>query len=97
MNDDVSRFLKRFHSSSDIDDVFTRGCCYWFSYILFCRFEKSGAKIMYSSVDNHFATMIGGRVYDITGDVTDQYMWENWENFGDSIEKKRIIRDCVMF
>ena len=94
---DVEDFLKRFHLSKDIDVVFTCGCCYWFAQILFRRFIRDGAVVMYSSDVNHFGTKIHGRVYDITGDVTDKYKWASWTDFSDEIEKKRIIRDCVMF
>ena len=53
--------------------------------------------VMYASIDNHFGTMICGRVYDITGDVTDKYEWKPWLEFSDEIERQRIIRDCAMF
>lgn len=94
---DVENFLKRFHLSKDVDEVFTSGCCYWFAQILFRRFIRDGAIVMFSSVDNHFGTKIRGRVYDITGDVTNSYKWQPWVEFPDEVEKERIVRDCVMF
>lgn len=94
---EVDNFLKRFHLSQDIDVVFTSGCCYWFAQILYRRFIRENAMIMYASIDNHFGTMVCGRVYDITGDVTSKYKWEPWLEFSDELERKRIIRDCAMF
>ena len=94
---DINSFLNRFHSSDDINTVFTCGCCYWFAQILFIRFIRDDTTIMYSISDNHFGTRINGRVYDITGDVTDKYDWKPWIEFQDDVEKERIVRDCIMF
>lgn len=94
---DVADFLKRFHTSDNINEVFQNGCCYWFAYILFTRFLKSGAIIMYDEVANHFGTKIGDRVYDVTGDVTDKYSWIGWLGFDDENHRQRIIKDCIMF
>ena len=97
-NTEMESFLRRFHVSNDIDVVFTNGCCYWFSLIIYERFREDGAVVMYSTKSNHFGTKLSnGRVYDITGDVTDMYDWAPWELFDDELEKARIIRDCVMF
>lgn len=95
--DDVQIFLERFHEYDDIEDVFTRGCCYWFAIVLRERFEYTGPVIMYDEVMNHFGTEIGDRVYDITGDVTDRYRWTPWEELDDELLRERIVRDCVMF
>ena len=93
----VDNFLKRFHESKDIDDVFTSGCCYWFAYVLFGRFIRDGATIMYDVVANHFGTRVFGKVYDITGDVTDKYDWVPWDSITDEAHRNRIIRDCIKF
>lgn len=94
---DVQDFLKRFHSASDIDTVFTSGCCYWFAYILFSRFIRTGATIMYDEIENHFGTKIDDKVYDVTGDVTDKYKWAPWDSITDDLHRQRIIRDCILF
>ena len=51
------------------------------------------------SIINHFACKIDGRIYDITGDITDDvdYKWETWVTFKqkDQKETMRIVRDCV--
>lgn len=93
----IDNFLKRFHSSNNIDEVFTSGCCYWFAVILFGRFIREGAEIMYDDVANHFGTKIGNKVYDITGDVTDSYNWLPWNDINDESHRKRIEKDCIMF
>ena len=95
---DVTDFLKRFHFSEDITDVFSNGCCYWFAKILYDRFSLThGAVLMYDEVWNHFGTKVNGRVYDITGDVTSKYEWKPWSDVDDELLRARIIRDCIMF
>lgn len=95
---DVAYFLKRFHFSENITQVFSNGCCYWFAKILYDRFAPThGARIMYDEVENHFGTEISGRVYDITGDVTSAYSWIPWDDLWDPLLRSRIIRDCVLF
>ena len=96
---DVDDFLRRFHSSENIDDVFTHDCSYWFAVILFGRFIRDGATIMYNVASKHFGTRIKGRVYDITGDVTNKYQWTPWESISDSDSPLRAdaVRDRIMF
>lgn len=94
---DIQRFLNRFHTSDDINTVFTNGCCYWFAVVLFGRFIRNGAEIMYDSVANHFGTKIDDRIYDITGDVTDKYSWKPWADVDDPLLRQRITRDCILF
>ena len=93
----VDDFLKRFHISNDVDEVFTSGCCYWFAYILFVRFIRDRAVIMYDETANHFGTKISKRVYDITGDVTDKYHWVPWDSITDESHRERIVKDCIKF
>lgn len=81
----------------DVIDCFTCGMCYHFAYILHSRFGHN-THIMYDPIEGHFATQIDGRMYDITGDITDQehswYDWESYEQF-DRLERQRIIHHCV--
>lgn len=91
----VANFLKRFHCDRDIDVVFTSGCCYWFAVILHQRFPHS--RIMYDVIGNHFVTEIGGRLYDVTGDVTGKYDVIPWDTFKNTDHGTKIIRDCVNF
>lgn len=95
--DSVNHFIGRFREHDRVTDAFRFGCCYWFAYALFRRFETDGAIIMYDEVENHFGTMVDGAVYDITGDVTHQFRWIPWDSVTDISLRKRIIRDCIMF
>ena len=94
---DVGNFIKRFTEHESTSETFLNGCCYWFAYILYRRFLRQNSRIMYDQVENHFGTQIGGRVYDISGDVTTKYDWIPWEELGDDMHKSRIVRDCIMF
>lgn len=96
---EVERFIRHFNNNDGTVKTFTCGCCYWFAVILLIRFGNRDAKIMYDRRINHFATMIEGRVYDITGDVTDEYEWDLWDDVRliDELDTKHIIRDCINF
>lgn len=78
-------------------ECFTQGCCYWFARILAARFEEKGAEIVTDYTVGHFATKIRGHVYDITGDVTEGYKWERWDDCDDESLKNRITEYCIMF
>ena len=93
---DVDDFLKRFHTSDNIDDIFAHNC-YWFAAILFGRFIRDGATIMYDHATNRFGTKIRCRVYDISGDVTSKYQWVPWESITDSSLRESISREHIMF
>lgn len=100
---DVLMFIGRFSTDGqgtrwEVVEAFTQGCCFWFSYILAARFgQQYGAEIVTDYVANHFAARIAGRVYDITGDVTDAGKWEPWAECNDALLRQRIIDDCIMF
>lgn len=97
--DQINQFIRHFQTNEGTITTFTCGCCYWFAVILFIRFMPDGAQIVYDQVDNHFATMIGDRVYDITGDVTDGHNWVLWRSmrYLDELLTSRIVRDCINF
>ena len=92
----IQRFIDRFTSSGHNEEVinaFTNGCCYWFARILASRF---GGTVVYHPVDNHFAAEIGGKIYDITGNIGhDGFL--PWNQYSDSAHRARIIRDCILF
>ena len=96
-HDDVLRFIRRFHGS---ETAFTSGCCYWFAHILASRFVDG--EIVLAVVENHFVFRFGGRLYDVTGDVTSSYWdsalvaWDEMDGY-DSLQKERITRDCILF
>lgn len=93
----VNNFIGRFREHDSVIDTFCFGCCYWFALILSERFKKDSAVIMYDEVENHFGVMVHGVVYDITGDVTNDYNWIPWSSLDDDLLRSRIIRDCIMF
>ena len=92
----VDVFISRFHRHETTRNTFLLDCAYWFAFILFRRFLKEGAKIMFDKSANHFGTMIAGRVYDITGDVTQDFKWIPWETIN-SDDKEQIIQNYIMF
>ena len=95
---EVLEFIAHFHKVKNpevIDNLFTNGCCYWFSLLLHSRFK--GSIIMYDPIENHFVTKIEDRLYDVTGDVTGKYNVIDWETYDDDIHKKRIISQCIDF
>lgn len=102
MNDKVLDFIEIFNEKGDnrgVIECFTCGCCYWFAHILFTRFlwETDRIDIVYDEVENHFGCRINDEVYDITGNVTNEYYWESWKIVAnrDSLLADRILRDCI--
>lgn len=95
---EILRFISRFSGSIE---AFTSGCCYWFAHILTTRFQGH-ADIVLAVVENHFVARIKGRLYDVTGDVTEEYKnsvlvaWDQMDKY-DSLQKERIVRDCIVF
>ena len=82
----------------DVLRCFLQGCCYWFAFILERRFYSYyPCDIMIDYVVGHFGCRINGHVYDITGDVTNKYTWEKWDNCDDNLLKRRITDQCIMF
>lgn len=100
---DVLMFIGRFSTDGqgtrwEVVEAFCFGCCWWFAYILKTRFEgEYPCEIVVDYTANHFACRINGNVYDITGDVTDKYKWERWDDCADELLKERITADCIMF
>ena len=99
----VLGFIGRFsfgveNERTEVIEAFTCGCCYWFAFILKCRFiEYYNCGIMIDYIQNHFGCKIEDKVFDITGDVTDKYKWEYWSLCEDPYLKARIIEDCINF
>jgi hypothetical protein len=56
-----------------IKEIYTWGSCYRFHLFLKTIWPKGKAVI--NEKQNHIATEIEGRMYDITGDVTDKCNW----------------------
>ena len=99
---DVLAFIGRFSHEPDrvrqeVVKTFTSGCCFWFARILVERFFGLSPEIMVDYSNHHFGTRIHGRVYDITGDVTEEHNWEPWEECNDASLAQRISEECIMF
>lgn len=100
MKDSILDFIHKFNddgSNTQVITLFTEKCCYWFARILEDRFRQQHPKIMYDQDMCHFGTEINGRVYDITGDVTDKYDWMSWMEmtFTDSLLADVVSRHCI--
>lgn len=83
-----------------IEELFTRGYCFWFAYILQGRFDLPNyhSKIYYNDIENHFICRVGKYFYDITGEIknTNHYIpWEDYQNkeFSHSII---ITKYCIL-
>lgn len=74
-HDEVEEFLARLHTSGNIDEVFTKES-YWFAVVLFRKFIRDGAKIVVDMNTGYVGTLVFGKVYDITGDITNKS--DNW-------------------
>lgn len=102
MRDKILHFIEQFTSfGHDVIECFTCGNCYWFAHILQERFGGADyCPIVYDVVENHFATQIMGHIYDITGEVTDDYLWQYWDELQEQYDPlviERIYRDCINF
>lgn len=102
-NEEILNFIKRFQNNGTVK-TFTQGCCYWFAKILDERFNSDDPEsgIWYNAIDNHFATLIGINLYDITGNlgnIREIKGWEPWNYYmcKDNLVTKRIFRDCIYF
>lgn len=97
----IDTFIKGFRIfGNDVISCFTRGYCYWFSFILNVRFP--GGIICYSTM-NHYVYKYKGRLYDITGDCTDEwnnrflYTWEEYMRMeSGSRHLKRLMECCIL-
>lgn len=92
ISDEISEFLEGMRNGGTVK-TFTEGYCYWMAMILKERF---GGEIMYNAVDNHFGTMIAGKIWDITGEI-DYGEWVEWWLFqmNEPGQAKRITIDCI--
>ena len=85
-SENILHFIKK---SSDfgnqVVECFTKGNCFWFAMVLAMEFA---GEIYYDPIVGHFATMIDGVMYDITGVV---------ENTGDFISLEEICTDELLW
>ena len=72
------------------------GNCFYFSIILLSRFPDGS--IYYDVINGHFVFRYENKYYDWTGEIDpDGYLveWNKFEEY-DELQKKVIIRDCIM-
>lgn len=94
---EVLDFTQKLHSFSPLGnfrEVFSSGACYWFAHILSTRFPET--KIVYDPTQNHFAVELDGEIFDVTGKVSETPGFLLWENFDDTLERDRIINQCIL-
>ena len=82
----ILQFIKKFSDfGNQVVECFTEGNCFWFAMVLAMEFA---GEIYYDPIVGHFATMINGVMYDITGAV---------ENTGDFISLEEIRKDELLW
>ena len=96
----IEDFIKQFRDfGDDVRKCFSYGMCYHFALILHIRFRDEDAHKLYDPINGHFAVKINGRIYDITGDITEEtiYEWVRWSDlrFGDPALAEQVRRDCI--
>lgn len=95
----ILNYIKQFRDfGPQVENCFSNGMCYHFSLILCARFRDNAWRV-YDPIINHFAVQIDGRIYDITGDITDntEYNWKLWDSYQyeDPLHTEHIRRDCM--
>ena len=98
---EIEKFIsdfKQYEHSFVLYNTFVYGYCYYFAVVLKARFEQ--AEIMYHHT-NHYMVKIDGKLYDITGDCTEQYndgMLCRWDDLKieDDLLYNRLVRDCII-
>lgn len=97
MHQDVLNFIQTFKRHYGITPVIHHNTGYWFAFVLFRRFLKEGAKILYSKPQNRFAVRIAGRAYDIDGEIMGVTNWGFWDQEKDEELRARVNRENIMY
>ena len=87
-------FIKKFSDfGNQVVECFTEGNCFWFAMVLAMEFA---GEIYYDPIVGHFATMINGVLYDITGAVKNTDDFVSLEEIRkDKLLCARLKRDCI--
>jgi len=102
MDIDKKREIRKFiYNRFPYDSNWLDKNCYYFAIILKERFPE--ATIVYDVSDGHFLVRIENIYFDWMGDhdfskeIQEKYFIE-WDKFDeyDSLQKQRIIRDCIL-
>ena len=93
-SENILRFIKKFSDfGTQVLECFTEGNCFWFATVLAMEFA---GEIYYDPIVGHFATMIDGVMYDITGVVENTSDFVSLEEIRkDELLWARLQRDCV--
>ena len=93
-SENILRFIKKFSDfGNQVVECFTKGNCFWFATVLAMEFA---GEIYYDPIVGHFATMIDGVMYDITGAVKNTSDFVSLEEIHkDELLWARLQRDCV--
>ena len=93
-SENILRFIKRFSDfGNQVVECFTKGNCFWFAMVLAMEFA---GEIYYDPIVGHFATMINGVLYDITGVVKNTNDFVSLEEIcTDELLLLRLQRDCI--
>ena len=93
-SENILRFIKKFSDfGNQVVECFTKGNCFWFATVLAIEFA---GEIYYDPIVGHFATMIGGVMYDIAGVVKNTRDFISIEEiYEDELLWARLQRDCV--
>jgi len=93
-------FIETFKSGFNkkaIEDCFLNGNCWFFTTILRERFNYLNPEVYYEPVVGHFATKIGSRMYDITGEINDRgfISWEEYKKI-EPTDSGRLLEYCIL-
>ena len=93
-SENILRFIKKFSDfGNQVVECFTEGNCFWFAMVLAMEFA---GEIYYDPIVGHFATMIDGVIYDITGVVENTNDFVSLEEIcTDELLWLRLQRDCI--
>ena len=93
-SENILHFIKKFSNfGTQVLECFTKGNCFWFAMVLAMEFA---GEIYYDPIVGHFATMIDGVMYDITGVVKNTSDFTPLEEiYKDELLWARLQRDCV--
>ena len=85
-SENILQFIKKFSDfGNQVVECFTKGNCFWFAMVLAMEFA---GEIYYDPIVGHFATMIDGVMYDITGAV---------KNTSDFVSVEEIRKDELVW
>lgn len=106
---EIDKFIAPFRKP-ELIDIFTNGYCYYFAQILSTRFNSflwHPTDIYYNPIDCHFACLIGNKLWDINGAISDDIIeyqtnkfghWYKWKYYIDwePLDSKRVIENCII-